>query len=152
MIGDVLGPLKTFGRRFKRPRNYHRNDETKRDENDKGLHDPRRRFKGRQQDRRGLNKQPGHDRIRDRDFVNVAPFEFAEEVERVHLNFVMGQSARCSREVAGIRDRFESSPRPDRFSVAELKRCNRRESKVTAAMSSLLQRARPRGPEVEPDY
>src|ERR1700730_1808394 len=40
--------------------------------------------------RRDLNQQPRRDRIRDRDFVNVAPFQLGEEIVDLHSDYWFG--------------------------------------------------------------
>ncbi len=45
---------------------------------------PRRNLDQREDLRRDLNEQPGHDPVGDRNFVNIAPLELGEEVFQVH--------------------------------------------------------------------
>src|SRR6266487_7021202 len=67
------------------PRKNQRNRKTEDDDDNKYLHHPGRRVESRQENRRRLNQQPGDDRIRDRDFVNITPLQLSEETHALGL-------------------------------------------------------------------
>src|SRR5207248_8748052 len=75
----------SFRRNFERPRKNERHRKAEDDDDDKYLHHPRRRVESREENRRRLNEEPGNDRIRDRDFVNVAPLQLGEQIINLHL-------------------------------------------------------------------
>src|SRR6266700_2905984 len=82
---DLGFEFDSFRRDLKRPRKNQRHRKTEDDDDDKYLHHPRRRVEGREENRRRLNQQPRHHRVRDRDFVNIAPLHFGEETLEVHF-------------------------------------------------------------------
>src|ERR1700730_13363655 len=82
-IGN-FGSFNSFRRRFKRPRNDERDWKADRDERNYKAHDPVRNFQKWKYLGRDLNQQPADNRVGDRDFVDVAPFQLSEEV---HFNW-----------------------------------------------------------------
>src|SRR5438094_6559450 len=78
---DLGFEFDSFRRDLERPGKNQRHRKTEDDDDDKYLHHPWRRVESREENRRRLNQQPGDDRIRDRDLVNIAPLQFGEEVD-----------------------------------------------------------------------
>ena len=72
---SVRGSFQSLRRHFERPRNAHGEDKTESEQDNESLHHPAGRFERRQQNRSGLNQKPRDYRIRDRNFVNVAPLQ-----------------------------------------------------------------------------
>src|SRR5205809_5400207 len=82
---DLGFEFDSFRRNLKRPRKNQRHRKTEDDDDDKYLHHPWRCVEGWEENRRGLDQQPRHHRVRDRDFVNVTPLQFGEETLEVHF-------------------------------------------------------------------
>ena len=72
--------LDSFRRQLERPGEHECDRKPEEHDRDKHLHHPRRRLKGREQNRRRLNEQPRHHRVGDRDLVNIAPLQLGEEI------------------------------------------------------------------------
>src|SRR5207248_7387546 len=74
-----------------RPGNYQGNRKSDHNERNHQTHDPVRNFQEREDLSCDLNREPTDNRIRDRDLVNVAPFQLGQEVAvhgiRVGLRF-----------------------------------------------------------------
>src|SRR5438105_5099684 len=98
---------------FECPGDDKRNGKSQRDCCDENLHHPRRRFEGWEQDRRCLNQEPGDNRVRDRNLVNIAPLQFGEEIVVSHFvfssqsfwkrgSFRSGSNMGSSRSSAGV--------------------------------------------------
>src|SRR5712692_2198791 len=81
---DIFFALDSLGRQFKRPGKHQRNRESDRGCQDDELNRPIRNLEKRKDLRRDLNQQPRHDRISNRDLVNMAPLQLPEEVLRIH--------------------------------------------------------------------
>jgi len=58
---------------------------------------------------RDLNEQPRDDGVRDGDLVNIAPFQFAEEILRIHCSFLCHTAPHRSSRSTVIRDRNQYS-------------------------------------------
>ena len=59
---------------------------TEKHSGNKHLHYPRRRFECGEENGSRLDQQPRHDRVRDRDPVNLAPLQLGEKRSRIHDN------------------------------------------------------------------
>ncbi len=78
-------PFDSFGRDLESPRQNQRHRETENQEKNNKAHRPVRNFEKWKNLRRDLHEQPTDDCIRDRHFVNVAPFQFGEETRWFHF-------------------------------------------------------------------
>src|SRR6266567_4090342 len=75
-----LRPLQSLRREFEGPCDDERDRKTDHDEQDDEPNSPIRNLKKRKNLRRDLNKQPGDNRVSNRNFVNVAALQFGEKV------------------------------------------------------------------------
>ena len=82
---DIFGSLDPFRSRFKSPRDHQRNWKTDCDQHDHQTNDPVWNFEERKNLRRNLSNDPAHNRVRDRDLVNVAPPQLSEEIHALAL-------------------------------------------------------------------
>src|ERR1700693_4468498 len=71
--------LDSLWSRFKSPGDDERNWKTNRDQHDHQTHNPVRNFQEREYLGRNLRDYPADDRVCDRHFVNVAPFQLGKE-------------------------------------------------------------------------
>src|SRR5205823_13702035 len=76
---DIFRSLDSSRRQFKRPCNHQRDWKSDRDECDHQTHNPVWNFQEWKNLRGDLDQQPTDDRIRDGNFVNVAPLQFRKE-------------------------------------------------------------------------
>ena len=81
---DIFGPLDSFGRQFKCPRNHECDRESDHNDQHDKAHRPIRNFEEGENLGCDLNEQPSHDRVSNRHFVNVAPLQLGEEIAPVH--------------------------------------------------------------------
>lgn len=81
---NILRPLHSFRCHLEGPGNNKSDRETSNYGRHKHLHDPGRRFEGREENGPGLNQQPSDNSVGDGDFVNVATLQLGEEVAQVH--------------------------------------------------------------------
>src|SRR5207244_3499121 len=94
---DLGFEFDSFRRDLKRPGKNQRHGETEDDDDNKDLNHPLRGVESREENRRRLNQEPRDDRIRDRDFVNVASFQLGEEIVDLHFEFRNAASSRVGR-------------------------------------------------------
>ena len=81
---DIFGPLDSFRRKLECPSNNHRDRKTKGRGKDNKPNRPVRNVEEWKNLRCDLNQKPADDRIRDSNFVNIAPLQLAEEYLRIH--------------------------------------------------------------------
>src|SRR5436189_2579453 len=82
-----FGALQALRRELERPRNYQGNRKANDDHQHNKSDEPVRNFKKRENLGRNLDEQPCHNPIGDRNFVNIAPLQFSEEIPEIHFKF-----------------------------------------------------------------
>src|SRR5438270_11356802 len=88
---DIFSPLDSFRRDLEGPGKKERNRETENYEQNDEADCPVGNLKKRKDLGRDLNEQPGHDRVGNRDLVDVASFKLSEEITRIHSRKAMCQ-------------------------------------------------------------
>src|SRR2546426_10314192 len=83
---DIFGALDSFRRQFERPSQPECDRQAHYDEQNNKTNHPVWNVEDREHLRDTLGKGPAGDHVRNRDFVNIAPLEFAEEFLRIHLS------------------------------------------------------------------
>jgi hypothetical protein len=81
---NIFGALDSFRRDLKCPGKKERDWETENYEQHHEADCPIWNFEKRKDLGRDLNEEPGHDRVSDRDLVDIASFKFSEEITRIH--------------------------------------------------------------------
>src|SRR5438874_4654944 len=81
---DIFCALDSFRCQLEGPGKNHRNRKSDNEQQHHKTHGPIRNFEERKNLTRDLHQQPGHDAVRNRNFINVAPFQLGKEVLRVH--------------------------------------------------------------------
>src|SRR6266496_1576605 len=121
---DIFRALDSFWREFKRPGKNHRHGKSDNEQQHYKTHCPIRNFEERKDLTRDLHQQPCDDCVGDRDLVNVAPLQFAEEILRIHCSFL------C-----------HTAPSPSSRSAAASETCRSRGVKVNPTFEN--QKAKP---------
>src|SRR5437867_150906 len=117
---DLLRALDSFRRDLECPGQNQRNRESDHEQQHHQSHRPIWNLKKWEDLRRDLNQQPRHNRIRDRDLVNIAALQLGKEVTRVHFGFSSqsfwkrgsfrsGSNMGSSRSSAGVSGTFSAS-------------------------------------------
>ena len=76
---DIFRTFQALRRQFKRPCDDERDGKSGHDCEHNEAHGPIWNFEKWKNLRGNLNQKPADDRVRDRDFVNIAPLEFGEK-------------------------------------------------------------------------
>src|SRR5947207_13407309 len=87
--------LNSFGRDLERPGKRQRNREPNDNDEDDNLHRPLRRIECGKKNRSRLNREPRDHRVSNRDFVNIAPFQFGKKIVDLHY-CVFGATTFCT--------------------------------------------------------
>src|SRR2546423_6572952 len=94
---DIFRSLDSLRRDLKSPREYDRYWKTDDEQANDKPNRPIRHIEHGKDLRNTLRQRPPRDRIRDRDFVNIAPLQLGEEIVDLHFEFRNVASSRAGR-------------------------------------------------------
>src|ERR1700692_3416347 len=98
---DLRFTFDSFGRDLKRPGEGEGDWKSNREDDHKNLHRRRWRIESRKENRRCLDQEPRDDQIGDRNFVNVAPTQFGNEMAKVYRSKRHLTLRSCTADSAG---------------------------------------------------
>jgi hypothetical protein len=78
-------PLDSLRRKFERSGKNQRYGKSDNEQQHHKTHSPIRNFEERKNLTRDLHEQPGHDAVRNRNFINVAPLQLSQDVLWIHF-------------------------------------------------------------------